>query len=339
MNIKTSIRDYQVQFETDFIKSIKTLYNPGDIIIVDSNVFSPALSDVGSYILLDVSEQTKEFSKIADILDLIYKVPKIPFTKKNKLIAVGGGITQDAVGFISSILFRGVDWIFYPTTLLAQGDSCIGGKTSINFNTYKNQLGNFYPPNTIIVCNSFLNTLSEADILSGLGEMLHFFLVSSYEDYLFFLTNRDSLPTLTARCLEIKRNFVELDEFDKKERLILNYGHTFGHAIESCTNNEVPHGVAVSLGMDIANYISYKRGYINKKLFTHLNTTLKAIYKDLLVPDIDKMINALKQDKKNISDKLNCVLTKGPGNMFLEEVGYNEIKNNLLKYSNCYLEV
>jgi len=332
MNIKSSIRDYQVQFETDFIKSIKTVYNPGDIIIVDSNVFTSALSDVGSYILLDVSEQTKEFSKIADILDLIYKVPETPFTKRNKLIAVGGGITQDAVGFISSIIFRGVDWVFYPTTLLAQGDSCIGGKTSINFNTYKNQLGNFYPPNKVIVCSSFLDTLPEADMLSGLGEMLHFFLVSSREDYLFFVLNKNSPKKLTARCLEIKRGFVELDEFDKKERLILNYGHTFGHAIESCTNNKVPHGVAVSLGMDIANYISYKRGYIDKADLTEIGSTLKAIYKDLSVPNTDQMINALKQDKKNISDKLNCVLTKRPGNMFLEEVNYIEIEQHLNEF-------
>ena len=329
MKIKSSIRNYTVEFSNNFIKSIDQIYNDGDIIIFDNILYTPELDKYRCIQLYNVTEQTKDFNNISTIIN--YIIGK--FNKKNKLIAIGGGITQDVVGFISSILFRGVEWIFYPTTLLAQGDSCIGGKTSINFNTYKNQLGNFYPPYKVIVCNEFLDTLTKIDIKSGLGEMLHFFLVSSKADYDFFIKNQHDFKKLTTRCLDIKRSYIEIDEFDKNERLILNYGHTFGHAIEAVTNNEIAHGIAVSVGMDVANFISYKKGYITYELFKRIQKTLSSIYYDVKLPNIEQLIIALKKDKKNISNKLNCVLTKGPGNMFLEEVEYNKIKSYLKEYN------
>ena len=329
MKIKSSIRNYTVEFSNNFIKSIDQIYNDGDIIIFDNILYTPELDKYRCIQLYNVTEQTKDFNNISTIINYIIR----KFNKKNKLIAIGGGITQDVVGFISSILFRGVEWIFYPTTLLAQGDSCIGGKTSINFNTYKNQLGNFYPPYKVIVCNEFLDTLTKIDIKSGLGEMLHFFLVSSKADYDFFIKNQHDFKKLTTRCLDIKRSYIEIDEFDKNERLILNYGHTFGHAIEAVTNNEIAHGIAVSVGMDVANFISYKKGYITYELFKRIQKTLSSIYYDIKLPNIEQLIIALKKDKKNISNKLNCVLTKGPGNMFLEEVEYSEIESYLTEYN------
>ena len=329
MKIKSSIRNYTVEFSNNFIKSIDQIYNDGDIIIFDNILYTPELDKYRCIQLYNVTEQTKDFNNISTIINSIIG----KFNKKNKLIAIGGGITQDVVGFISSILFRGVEWIFYPTTLLAQGDSCIGGKTSINFNTYKNQLGNFYPPYKVIVCNEFLDTLTKIDIKSGLGEMLHFFLVSSKADYDFFIKNQHDFKKLTTRCLDIKRSYIEIDEFDKNERLILNYGHTFGHAIEAVTNNEIAHGIAVSVGMDVANFISYKKGYITYELFKQIQKTLSSIYYDIKLPNIEQLIISLKKDKKNISNKLNCVLTKGPGNMFLEEVEYNKIKSYLKEYN------
>ena len=293
MKIKSSIRNYTVEFSNNFIKSIDQIYNDGDIIIFDNILYTPELDKYRCIQLYNVTEQTKDFNNISTIINSIIG----KFNKKNKLIAIGGGITQDVVGFISSILFRGVEWIFYPTTLLAQGDSCIGGKTSINFNTYKNQLGNFYPPYKVIVCNEFLDTLTKIDIKSGLGEMLHFFLVSSKADYDFFIKNQHDFKKLTTRCLDIKRSYIEIDEFDKNERLILNYGHTFGHAIEAVTNNEIAHGIAVSVGMDVANFISYKKGYITYELFKRIQKTLSSIYYDVKLPNIEQLIIALKKDK------------------------------------------
>ena len=105
------------------------------------------------------------------------------FRKNHRLFGIGGGITQDITAFTSSIMYRGVDWLFYPTTLLAQGDSCIGSKTSINFGAFKNQIGGFYPPNKILINPDFLDSLSDAEMKSGLGEMCHYFIVASEADF------------------------------------------------------------------------------------------------------------------------------------------------------------
>ena len=328
MEIKSSLRNYKVNFIENLYDSIVSIYNPNDVIFVDENVTLPILPKEFKVIKLTVSEFTKSLENIPNIID---NLPK-GFNKTNKLIAIGGGITQDVISFVSSILFRGIDWVFYPTTLLSQGDSCIGGKTSINYKNSKNQLGGFYPPQQIFIDPDFIKTLPSNDITSGLGEMLHFYLTSSRKDYKYFLDNKSKLKLLTKRCLKIKKHFIEIDEFDKGERLLLNYGHTFGHAIEGVTRYNIPHGIAVSLGMDIANFISWKLGYLSGKDYLDIKKTLKEIYGSNKVPSPIKMIPFLKKDKKNTTDQLTCVLTQGPGKMFLHQLDYDVV----LKYINEY---
>ncbi len=330
MIINSSIKKYNIEFYNNF--NIEQLdYNTGDIIIIDKNV-KLKLPQSLTTVEIDATEKTKSYDYLPIVMD---KILSKSFTRKNKLTAIGGGITQDIVSFISSILFRGVDWIFLPTTLLAQGDSCIGGKTSINYRNYKNQLGNFNPPNKIIICNEFLDSLNTEDIQSGLGEMLHFYLVSGQDDFNFYKDNYlTSKQSVIKRCLEIKKGFVERDEFDKGERLLLNYGHTFGHAIESIIEYKYPHGICVCFGMDIANFISMKIGYISEKLYKELNKFLTGIHNKKL-PDIniDKFIKALEKDKKN--DKkgfINCVLTQGIGKMFLMNTDIHFIRQCLEEY-------
>ena len=329
LEIKSSVKNYNVSFSNNFTNSLEKIYNEGDIIIIDDNI-QVSLENL-HVIKINISEKTKSFEYIPILLDKILE----NFNKSNKLIAVGGGITQDIVSFISSILFRGVNWVFFPTTLLAQGDSCIGGKTSINYKNYKNQLGNFNPPNTVIICEEFLDTLPELDIKSGLGEMLHFYLVSGQNDFNFYKENYlKSKQNIIRRCLSIKKRFIEKDEFDNGERLLLNYGHTFGHAIESITNYKYPHGISVCLGMDIANYVSMKLGYITQDLYLDLKKFMYNIHNiSYNIGDIEKYITALKKDKKNTSkDKLRCVLTKGIGKMFLKEINYNKLKPILKEF-------
>ena len=330
MIVNSSIKKYNIEFYNNF--NIEQLdYNTGDIIIIDKNV-KLKLPQFLTTVEIDATEKTKSYDYLPIVMD---KILSKSFTRKNKLTAIGGGITQDIVSFISSILFRGVDWIFLPTTLLAQGDSCIGGKTSINYRNYKNQLGNFNPPNKIIICNKFLDSLNTEDIQSGLGEMLHFYLVSGQDDFNFYKDNYlTSKQSVIKRCLEIKKGFVERDEFDKGERLLLNYGHTFGHAIESIIEYKYPHGICVCFGMDIANFISMKIGYISEELYKELNKFLTGIHNKKL-PDIniDKFIKALEKDKKN--DKkgfINCVLTQGIGKMFLRNTDIHFIRQCLEEY-------
>ena len=326
--VRSSIHDYEVRFEDDFAIVLDRQIDQGDIILIDENIYNlykthfiPAVSRC-EYILLKASEEQKSYLQLSPIIESLIEKD---FKKNNKLIVVGGGITQDIGAFIASNMYRGVSWIFYPTTLLAQCDSCIGGKSSINFGKYKNQLGNFYPPNEIIIDLRFLNTLAELDVRSGLGEMIHFYLVSGHEDfnkirseYEICLTNKNVLKSLIYRSLQIKKKIIEIDEFDKKERLIFNFGHSFGHAIESLTNYRIPHGIAVSYGMDIANYLSEKFGYISRELRQAIRELLKKNWKEVELGQIDvgDFINALKKDKKNIGFEVKVILTRGPGKMF-----------------------
>jgi len=327
MKIKSLYKTYSLEFIDDFNSKLKEVYNPGDVVIVDSNINYIPLEEV-TYLKLDIDEKSKEYSHVGEVLSYLPST----FNKSNKLIAVGGGITQDIVTFISALVFRGVKWVFFPTTLLAQGDSCLGGKASINLNGTKNRLGLFNPPNEIFIDTNFLSTLPKKEVTSGIGEMLHFYLVSGEKDYNYFLQNIDNLDKLIRRCLEIKKYFIETDEFDKGERLLLNYGHTFGHAIEGATNYKYPHGIAVSKGMDIANFISYKLGYLNKNTYLNIKSTLKEIYTDLILPSTADLVNYLKQDKKNTNADLTCILTKGPGEMFLTTVDYFVIEKLLKEY-------
>lgn len=326
--VHSSIHDYEVRFEDNFANVLKKQINQGDIILIDENVYNlykrhfiPA-SNKCEYILIKASEEQKSYLQLAPIIESMIEKD---FKKNNKLIVIGGGITQDIGAFIASNMYRGVSWFFYPTTLLAQCDSCIGGKSSINFGKYKNQLGNFYPPNEIIIDLRFLDTLAELDIRSGLGEMIHFYLVSGHEDfnkiqseYEVCLTNRGVLKSLIYRSLQIKKKIIEIDEFDKKERLLFNYGHSFGHAIESLTNYRIPHGIAVSYGMDVANYLSEKFGYISGELRQTIRKLLEKNWERVELGSIEvgDFINALKKDKKNIGLEVKVILTRGVGQMF-----------------------
>ena len=344
LSIQSSIHNYNVTFIDDFKQSLNKINKSDDVIIIDSKIIK--LYDLGDlirnwrHIEITASENQKSYQSLAPIIE---KLINLSFRKNNRLVAIGGGITQDVTGFISSIIFRGVVWLFFPTTLLAQGDSCIGGKTSINFETYKNQIGNFYPPSEIYIDVSFTDTLSDLEYRSGVGEMCHFFLISGERDYQFFKReylaalnhDKQSLVRLISRCLEIKKSYIELDEFDRKERLILNYGHSFGHAIESITDYKIPHGIAVTYGMDLANYISTRLNRIPKNLFKKLHQMFKIIWNgtDIGSIDIERFINALKKDKKNIGSDLRVILTKGIGSMFIDQ---RSLDKNLIGYFQKY---
>lgn len=327
-SVKSSIRDYQVRFSNDIQSTLKAILRDWDVVIIDKRVLvdhqlvSDEISTGIKTIEIHAHETTKSYEGVIPIID---ELIRIGFRRNNRLIAIGGGITQDVTAFIASILYRGVDWIFIPTTLLAQGDSCIGSKTSINFRESKNQLGNFYPPLEIHIDTSFLKTLDERDIRSGVGEMAHYFFVSGEDDVVWFerefktaITHQSNLARVISKSLSIKKAYVERDEFDKGERIVFNYGHTFGHAIESITDYAIPHGVAVSFGMDMANYISVKKGYITQSDFERAHRVFSVIWEGYEIRNLnlDNLLKAMKKDKKNQDGKLGLILSKGWGTMF-----------------------
>lgn len=323
--VKSAMRECEVTF-TDFKSHFESVYQPGDIIIADS-FFVGLVQDA---IFIDASEKSKEYKSVGKIID---RIIKSGFRKNKKIIAIGGGVIQDICGFISSVLHRGTEWVFYPTTLLSQGDSCIGGKSSINFGKHKNQLGTFNPPSKICIDTKFLETLPEIQMKSGFGEMAHYFIISSQEDFLFLTENwknPDKLKDIIKKSLSIKKKFIENDEFDKNERQLLNYGHSFGHSIESLTKYKVPHGIAVAAGMVLANVVSRNIGFATEEFFINTKNFLYS-FTGKFSYNPREIIKFLRKDKKNTSDKITLILTKGFGQMFKYEISEEELLKLLLK--------
>lgn len=342
LTIKSVFRDYHVDFITDFAGCLKYLRREGDYFFTDAKILElyPVIRQVAGDNLWEVnaSEEAKSYE---GVIPLIQRLVMGGFRKNHRVIAIGGGITQDIAAFVASMLYRGVDWYFFPTNVLTQCDSCIGSKTSINFRNYKNQLGGFYPPTGIFIDTNFIKSLGEREIASGLGEMLHYFLLTSEDDLRLFMhyapqlrNGGQGLDVLMHRSLAIKKAMIEIDEFDKGPRNIFNYGHSFGHALESALRYIVPHGIAVSYGIDLANFVSANLGLLPMGERNRFRNACEVVFKGCNLPDVDMecYFSALQKDKKNVDNKLGLILTRGIGDMFKEVINIDDIKEIIVKF-------
>lgn len=321
MIIHSKFKDYEVHIEDNFnfVSTLSQIENKQ--FVIDQNVYDlykELFTSIPSEQVI-IIEATETNKVIDTALHICEKMTEIPAKRNAVLISIGGGIIQDITGFVANILYRGIQWIFVPTTLLAACDSCIGGKTSLNYKKYKNLLGTFYPPDHIYICAEFFKTLSDKDYKSGLGEVVKFNIMAG-EDGLQNIT--DHIDELLARksetvnhfvrsSLSFKKTFIEVDEFDRGERIKLNFAHTFGHAIEVVTNYEIPHGTAVAIGMIMADYISWKRGLLTEDFVKASEAVLlKVIDIDirLLNVPLQNVIDAIRKDKKQTSEALTAVL-------------------------------
>ena len=347
ISIASSIREYAVSFVDDFSIPLNNELSNGSFFITDSNVNRLYLenSDINlsadRVLVVEASERNKSLDKCKEIVEILVEKQ---IRRNQRLVAIGGGVIQDIVAFTASIYFRGIEWSFFPTTLLAQADSCIGGKTSINLGSIKNIIGNFYPPADIYLDVGFLNTLSEDDIKSGIGEILHFyfysnshFMVEMMKSYNDLIANPQRMLKYIRESLLIKQTVIEVDEFDRGERNKFNYGHTFGHAIETSTNYEIKHGLAVTVGMDIANHVSNYLGLMDSELYNKMQSIIKVNFPDYNWSDfdLDAYLDALSKDKKNDGNKLGCILTEGPGYLVKKFLPLDEELKNLM---NNYFE-
>jgi 3-dehydroquinate synthase len=267
-----------------------------------------------SVLLIEATEANKTLDKFTGYVDhLISRGVR----RGQTLVAIGGGIMQDIVCFLAATLLRGMPWSFYPTTLLAQADSCIGSKSSINVGKTKNILGTFTPPEKIYITTSVLATLEEREFRSGLGEMLKVHAIdgpASFDriaaDYPRLFTDQALLRRYIYGSLAIKKAIIEADEFDRGVRNIMNYGHSFGHALESATDFFIPHGIAVTIGMDMANYTSMRLGLMDASHYQRMHPPLKANYSGFPPPEIplEFFFSALLKDKKHTDVQLRLVL-------------------------------
>jgi len=298
---------------------------------------------------LSVSEKTKSL-KVAN--KIIEQLLKDNFNRSDCVIALGGGIIGDLAGFISSLAKRGLKFINIPTTLLAQVDASIGGKTGINSYQGKNLIGTYYQPEIIISDVSILKSLPQREIIAGYGEILKHSIILDKKFFLWlfkngkkiiYQKNNSFLKKAIIKSCKIKCKVVNKDEREKDLRMILNFGHTFAHGFEGAKNfsNKLNHGEAVLLGMMLASDLSNKI----KKLPLKDLLLIKKHYLDLKLPmfitkifrknEIEKIIYFMKKDKKNINQKINLILLNRIGKTTQPEkisLKSSEIKKFLSSY-------
>jgi 3-dehydroquinate synthase len=323
MVIQSHKGPYTVIFDDAFLCNLDSLFDSTPHFLVDANVarlYSTELALVLKHpntVLIDATEENKSIERVIPVIE---KLVANKARRDHSLVGIGGGIIQDITCFIASTLLRGMRWKLVPTTLLAQADSCIGSKSSINLGSTKNILGTFNPPNEIFICPRFIDTLEHKDILSGIGEMLKVHAIEGKtafdklaNDYEELLSNRQTLLRYIRDALHIKQKFIEVDEFDRGIRNIFNYGHSFGHAIESATNFAIPHGIAVTIGMDMANRIAMLRGLLAENQYRRMHGVLQKNYAEFAHTPIavDALVGALIKDKKNTATKLVLIFPLG----------------------------
>lgn len=330
MKIKSKIKDYSVQMVENVFNMREVLFEGMEhdrlFYFIDENVYELYKESLDQLIkddfllLISATEQNKSYLKLAEYYRALIEAG---FTRKDVLVTIGGGILQDISGFIASTMYRGLKWVFIPTTLLAQADSCIGSKTSINFEDSKNLIGSFYPPDRIFIDSSLCSTLEPQYFNSGLGEVIKFHLMSDEKGYELlrkYLASPDIRKSkyfnrIIMSTLEIKRSYFEGDEFDSGRRNLLNYGHCFGHALESASNFAVCHGEGVIVGMGFANLLSLKRGLITRTKYDEFEDLLIKYYPrfDLSRIGVGLLIRYLKRDKKRVGKDLTMILCQDVG--------------------------
>jgi 3-dehydroquinate synthase len=319
ITIESHCGPYEV-FLGERAKSEFSILGAGTHILIDSRVADLHAGNLASLLegvpvlRIDATEENKSLERIPAYIESLLQSR---IRRGHSLLCIGGGILQDITCFIAATLFRGLEWRMIPTTLLAQADSCIGSKSSINVGAAKNIVGTYTPPKAVYIWPGFLDTLEEREIRSGIGEMLkvhalagtqHFDAIA--RDYDMLLSDRTTLLKYIQASLMIKKKYIEEDEFDRGPRNVLNYGHSFGHAIEAATAFAIPHGIAITLGMDLANYVAFRTGVASREPFERMHPTLRKNYSMFAEYQIEPaaVLAALGKDKKNSDAGLRLVL-------------------------------
>ena len=299
--------------------------SPANFLLIDKNVFElffkGAKIDARQLYLLDAVEENKS---IETVLDVISRIQALSPSKNNLLTVIGGGITQDIGAFAGCVYKRGFPWRFLPTTLLSMCDSCIGGKAGINYRGGKNQLGLFSAPRRVDICPAFLDTLAEREMISGYGEILKLLITGGKAMVDIYagacdpetgLPRRESIRELVLGALAVKKAVIEKDEFEVDLRRSLNYGHTFGHAIEVISDYRIPHGTAVALGVVAVNRLGAAHGITHPGAHREISRLAAPLLRgiDLGAMDWDLFGELLQKDKKTERGSFVFVLIRDLG--------------------------
>lgn len=348
--IKLNLTDYSynVIIEKNLLSTIgntlrSTVSEEKVVVITDENLnrfhmheFTTNLSINGFKvftIVLTPGEESKSFETLMYIYD---RLIEFKVTRETPIIAFGGGVVGDVTGFAASTFMRGVPFIQIPTTLLAQVDSSIGGKVAVNHKYGKNLIGSFYQPKAVYIDPTILSTLPPRYYNDGMSEVIKY---GAIKDELLFnnLLKKDnesevldSMDEIIARCCSIKKDVVEADEKDLGERMLLNFGHTLGHAIEKHYNySKFSHGEAVAIGMSSITHISEAMGITEKGTAALIDEILRKYNLPCHIPDLDtrNLMDFILLDKKNTESHINLILLEKIGKSFIYKMKKDELKS------------
>jgi 3-dehydroquinate synthase len=280
--------------------------------------------------------KSREAKSLKNLEGVTKKLIRMNVTRDTVLVSIGGGQVSDFTGFLASIYKRGVDHVIVPTTLLAMVDASIGGKTAIDIKNTKNALGTFHPPLHVIIHEAFLESLPEKEYKNGLVEIVKIAAISDKKLFKFIEQNCEAilardpqiLNKLIIQSVKSKQRIVNKDQYDEGERVLLNYGHTIGHALEK--NNLLSHGQAVAAGIRLENNYAQRKGYVStidamriEKLLGFFGLKLNIQY------ERKKTLQGIKKDKKNISDSLRLPVVSEIGKGKIALIASNEIEDLL----------
>ena len=292
------------------------------LLVRDGNVPDPGIKADGE-ITLTPGEQYKTFAAVESICR---KAAQLHLTRHDRFIALGGGVTGDLTGFAAAIYMRGISFVQIPTTLLAMVDASVGGKTAADLPEGKNLIGAFHQPDGVFMDPAFLKTLSSENLACGAAEVVKTAVILD-EDLFCTLENSAEkavlqpefeafYPAVIERCCRLKAQVVSADEKEKGLRAILNYGHTFGHAVEQLSNFTIPHGAGVAIGMNAAGCLAEKLGMWSSKENTRQRELLKKMQLPVTIPagfKAGKLLEVMRSDKKNDAAGIRLVLPEKIG--------------------------
>jgi len=313
---------------------IKELRPDNVFLISDTNVF-PLYKDKVLYdgkFIIEAGEPSKTLDTVYNIYEEMHKCA---ITRSSLVVALGGGVVGDIAGFAAATYMRGIRIIQVPTSLLAQIDSSIGGKTGVDTPFGKNSVGSIWQPEAVIADTNFLSTLPKYYIQDGLGEAIKYGCIADAELFDILSSGFYTYDDIIPRCVKIKADIVSRDEFETHERKILNFGHTFGHAIEKCEKYRgLSHGMAVGIGMVIAAQIGEKIGFTEKGVTDEIMYVLHRqglpISTDIPYKDL---IDAIASDKKRKGKSISFILPKKIGECAIVDMEIAQIAEALwVKY-------
>jgi 3-dehydroquinate synthase len=345
--INSSIKSYQVEILSGCLHH--RLARPDQsFVLIDEYLLElyPSI-DTENAITIPATEESKTLATVGLVIE---NLRTLGASRDCQLVAIGGGVIQDVATFSASTYMRGIPWTYYPTTLLGMVDSCVGGKSSINVGQYKNIAGNFYPPEKIIIHTDFCNTLPRSEVIAGLCEAVKICFSDTDTAFNQYLTlteaagsnHQDVLAEIIELTLRTKKKFIEEDEFDQGIRLLLNFGHTFGHAIEAASHFAITHGVAVGVGMLVAIEISGKinpqsignpRVQALSNYVRQLLSGVTSLAEDLAKLSSEEALNKFKSDKKHRQHEYAIIIPDANGYLHRQFIPINDHSNELVKNS------